>query len=323
MLPAIILSLSVFPSFDPTGPSKYPPVYVPAEAPYGYLYQPAYDLTAIPRDPVVCYDPKPGDILLFSDTDRFWSLMYRIAWTGRPGHTGIVVRMLDGCLGVLEAGYNDTTWTRITPLEYRINEFHGTVWVRQREIPMTPEQDRMLTEFAAAADGGRYAVGRFILQLTQIRSRGPLRTYVLGGPRGMGHRYYCAEETLEALVYIGLLDARTTRPAATYPQDLFYDQSRNLYVDHHPPLLGKWKPPCLWTAIPGSTLTGLGRPRPPSAWPGIGAYAVYPVAAPGEKVPTPIIVGYVPGELRPVEDLQQPPKRIGFFDKPTRLFRRD
>ena len=60
MLPAIILSLTLTPSFDPTGPKKYPSVYIPAEAPYGYLYQPAYDLVAVPRYPVVTYAPKAG-----------------------------------------------------------------------------------------------------------------------------------------------------------------------------------------------------------------------------------------------------------------------
>lgn len=323
MIPAIVLSLTVLPSFDPTGPKKYPPVYVPAEAPFGYLYQPAYDLHLEPRLPVEPYAPKSGDILLLSDTNKFWTFVYRIALTGKPGHAGIVVTMPDGRLGVLEAGYNDTTWARVTPLDYRINEYHGTVWIRQREVPLTPDEDRKLTEFAVAADGGRYALGRFILQLTPIRSRGPLRTYVIGGPRGIGGRYYCAEETLEALAYVGVIDARTVRPAATFPQDMFYDRSRNLYVDHHPPLAAGWKPPRLWNALPGSTLTGEARPHPPSAWPGLGAYVVYPVAPPGEKVPAPVIVGYVPGELRPVTDLQQPSKRIGFFDRPTGLFRRN
>ncbi len=322
MLPALVLALTAFPSSDPTGPKKYPPVYVPAEAPFGYLYQPAYDLNYVPRLPSARYEPKAGDVLLLSDTNRFWTFLYSVAMTGKPGHSGVVVTMPDGRLGVLEAGYNDTIWTRLTPLDYRINEYHGTVWVRQREVPLTPEQDKRLTEFAVASEGKRYALGRFILQITPFRGRGPLRTYVIGEPRGIGGRYFCAEETLEALAYAGLVDAHTTRPAATYPQDLFFDRSRNLYVDRHPPLAGNWKPPCFWNAIDGSTLTGRLRPHPPSPWPGVGAYAVYPVASPGEKVPRPVVAGYVPGELRPVADLQQPPKRLGYFDRPTGLFRR-
>jgi hypothetical protein len=312
MLPAIILSLTIVPSFDPTGPKKYPPVYVPA-----------YDLNIAPRLPSIRYEPKPGDILLFSDTNKFWTFLYSIALTGKPGHSGVVVAMPDGRLGVLEGGYNDTTWTRVTPIDYRINEYHGTVWVRQREVPLTPEENRKLTEFAAVAEGKRYGVGGFVLQITPFRSRGPLRTYFIGRPRGIEGHYFCAQETLEALAYSGLIDTHTARPAATYPQDLFFDRSRNLYVDHHPPLAGGWKPPRLWNALDGGTLSGELRPRPPSAWPGVGAYAVYPVAPPGEKVPAPVIVGYVPGELRPVADLQQPQKRLGYFDRPTGLFRRN
>jgi hypothetical protein len=323
MIPAIILSLTVLPSFDPTGPRKYPSVYVPAEAPFGYLYQPAYDLNLVPRLPSVRYEPKPGDILLLSDTDLLWTFLYRMALNGKPGHSAVVVAMPDGRLGALEAGYNDTTWTRVTPLDYRINEYHGSVWVRQRELALTPEESRKLTEFAVAAEGERYALGRFILQLTPFRSRGPVKTYFFGKTRGIGSRYYCAEGTLEALVHAGLIDAHCARPAATYPQDLFYDRSRNLYVDHHPPIAAGWKPPALWTALEGSTLTGSMRPHPPSPWPGVGAYAVYPVAPSGEKVPVPVVGEYVPGELRPVTDFQQPRQRLGYFDRPTGFFRRN
>ena len=323
MFSAIILSLSVCPSFDPTGSRKYPPVYVPAEAPFGYLYQPAYDLTVQPRLPASRYEPRAGDVLLLSDSDKIWTLLYRIALTGKPGHSGVVVTMEDGRLGVLEAGYNDTIWVRVTPLDYRLNEYHGTVWIRQREIPLSPDEDRRLTEFAMAVNGQRYGLGQFMLQITPLRSRGPIRTNFLGKSRGIGGRYVCAQETLEALIYAGVIDPSTARPAATYPQDLFYDRSRNLYLDKNPPLAGGWSQPRLWNALEGSTLTGANRPRPPSPWPGVGAYAVYPVAAPGQQVPTPLIVGYVPGELGPVADLQQPPKRIGFFDGPTRLFHRN
>ena len=40
----------------------------------------------------------------------------------------------------------------MTPLDYRLNEYHGYVWIRPRLEPLTPEQDRRLTEFAMMAD---------------------------------------------------------------------------------------------------------------------------------------------------------------------------
>ena len=240
MLSALVLSLALALASDPTGPRRYPPVYVPAEAPFGYLYQPAIDLQPIARFPAITYCPKPGDVILMSDTDLLWTTLYRIALAGKPGHALLVVTMADGRLGALEAGYNDTSWTRVTPLDYRLNEYKGTMWVRPRIVPLTPIEDRRLTEFAEAARDTPYALLRFAAQLTPLRSRGPLKTFVLGRPIGIGRHYHCAEAAIEALVYARVIDGRTARPSATHPQDMFYDQSRNIYIDRHPPLAGAW-----------------------------------------------------------------------------------
>jgi hypothetical protein len=323
MVPALVLALAASPAIDPTGPRRYTPAYIPAEAPSGYVYQPAFDVHAVPRLPAAVYTPQAGDVLLFSDTNRFWSLLFHLALTGKPGHDGLVVTMPDGRLGVFESGYNDTFWSRLTPLDYRINQYAGYVWVRSRSAPLTPEQDRRLTEFAVMADGTRYALGRYVGQLTPLRARGPLRTAVRGKPVGPGHRYYCSQAAVEALVYAGVIDGATARPGATYPQDLFYDRSRNPYIDRHPPLAGGWDAPQLWTPLPGTALRGKSRPRPPSPWPGVGgAYAVYPVPTGRQQPPTPVVVGYVPGELRPIAMVEYPPQRVGFLDRPTRLFGR-
>ncbi len=323
MLPVIVLSLAITPNFDPTGPTKYPPTYIPAEALFGYLYQPAFDVHPVPRLPVSAYQPKPGDVVLVSDTNRVWSFLFHLALSGKPGHDGVVVRMPDGRLGMFEAGYNDTVWTRVTPLDYRLNSYAGYLWIRPREVPLTPEQDRRLTEFAMAANNQRYAAMKFASQVTPFRARGPLRTAVLGKPVGMGHRYFCAQAVIEALVYAGVIDAQTARPGATYPQDMFYDRSRNPYLDRHPPLAGGWGEPQMWTPLPGTALLGKSRPQPPSPWPGVGgAYIVNPLPSPGQQVPTPVVVGYVPGEFRPIAAVEYPTKRVGFLDRPTRLFGR-
>lgn len=323
MLPALVLSAILTLSSASTGSKTHSPVDVPAEAPFGYVYQPAFDLHTIPRFPAVAYSPKPGDVLLLSDTDLFWTIMYRIALTGKPGHAGVVVTMPDGRIGVLEAGYDDTIWTRVTPLDYRLNQYRGTIWVRPRLLPLSPEEDRRLTEFAMTSDNTRYAWGRFMAQLlVPLRARGPLRTYIVGRPHGIGHRYQCAEATVEAMVFAGLVDARTARPAATFPQDLFYDRSWNRYIDRHPPLAGGWGAPQLWTPLVGYALQGNKCPHPPSTGPGVGTYEVHPLPTAGQQAPASVVVGYVPGELRPIAFVQQKPQRIGLFDRPPRLFRR-
>ena len=324
MIPILAFIISLRSADDSFGPKTYPPVYVPAEAPNGYVYEPAIDLRAVPRGPAVGYCPQPGDVLLMSDPDPLFTLLFRVARSGKPGHCGLVVTMPDGRLGSLQAGFGFVPFTRIVPLEYALNVYQGHVWVRPRTVPLTPEQDRRLTEFAAMADGGEYALRRYGRQLTPIRARNPLVTRFAGKPVGPGHKYTCVQILVEALVYAGAVDAKTARPAATYAQDLFYDRSRNPYIDRHPPLAGRgWGEPQLWTPIPGTALRGRDRPQPPSPWPGAGgAYVLHPVPPGGDQPPTPVVVGHVPGELVPVATVEDPPQRIGFYDRPYRLFSR-
>ncbi len=217
---------------------------------FGYLSQPAYSIDKRPRLPLTPYQPQPGDVLIYSDPDFIWATMYMIALTGAPGHSGLVVRMGDGQLGVLEAGYNDKPWTHTVPLERRLGEYKGHIWVRRRKTPLTDEQSRVLTEFSDTIEGNRYALGRLILQMTPIRTRGPLRTVFVGKSNGKRDHYTCAEATLEALVRAGAVDKETARPSATYPRDMFYDRSSNLYINRHPPLACDWEVPALWQRCP-------------------------------------------------------------------------
>ncbi|MBA2225746.1 MAG: hypothetical protein WHU94_07740 [Thermogemmata sp.] len=321
-----------------------------ADAPYGFLYAPAFSLHAELRYPASRYTPQAGDVLLMSDTDCFWTLMYRLAFTGAPGHAGLVVPLPDGRLGVLEAGYNETLWTRITPLAERLREYPGMIWVRRRCIPLTPQQQYRLMEFALAAADKPYASVRVALQVTPLRTRGPLRTFVMGRPRGPGRRYQCAEAVVEALVYAGLRDPRTARPSATYPQDLFYDRSWNRYLDRHPPLGEDWEPPALWTPVLGWALKGRTRAAliasgilPSSDTKPLGnatesanalessggsrtlsgrVDGIQPCAGSSEPVPVQGCVLLVGRKTQAITYVEQPLKHVGVFDRPPRLGRR-
>jgi hypothetical protein len=48
---------------------------------------------------------------------------------------------------------------------------------------------------------------------------------------------------------VGLLDPESARPAATYPRDLFFDASNNLYLNRHFKMSPDWLPPQLWTPV--------------------------------------------------------------------------
>jgi hypothetical protein len=118
---------------------------------------------------------------------------------------------------------------------------------------LTPEQSAQLTRFAEAQDSKPFATLRLVAQLSPFRSRGPLRTWFMGKPRGNRRNYFCSELVMESCVAAGILDPTSTRPSATYPRDLFFGNSSNLYLHKHLHLEDGWAPPARWTDCPVST----------------------------------------------------------------------
>lgn len=217
-----------------------------------YLYQPSYCMDDVRRAPTVAYLPQPGDVLLATDGNRFWRLTHNLAFAGEPHNSAVIIARPDGSLAVLEAGPNDTVWVDALDLLPHLREYEakGPVWIRKRKVPLTPEQSCRLTEFGMRQVGKRFALIRLGGQLTPLRSRGPLRTYFVGGPHGDRGAFFCSELVTESLVAAGALDPATTRPAATYPHDLFFDQSYNHYISKHLPLACDWYPPARWSSCP-------------------------------------------------------------------------
>ena len=217
-----------------------------------FLFQPSFCLDHVLRYPGEPYIPQPGDIILRLDGARFWRITHWMALAFDPNGSAIVFARPDGNMALLEAGPNDTLWVRTLDVVPHCQEYAtaGRVWVRRRCVPLTPEQSCRLTEFALAQDGKRFALGRLGAQLTPFRHRGPIRTYFVGKPRGDRQRWFCSELVTEACVAAGLLDAERTRPSATYPHDLFYGRSYNLFIDHHLDINAGWYPPARWTNDP-------------------------------------------------------------------------
>jgi hypothetical protein len=214
-----------------------------------FLYQPAFCIDDCLRGPPVAYVPQPGDIMLRLDGSKFWRVTHYMALAFDPNGSAIVFARPDGSLALLEAGPNDTLWVGTLDLLPHLSEYaaEGQVWIRRRRVPLTPEQSAKLTAFALAEDGKRFALVRLAGQLTPFRCRGPLRTWFVGGPHGDRSSYFCSELVCEACVAAGLLDPARTRPAATYPRDLFYGRSLNPFIDHHLDVNAGWCPPARWT----------------------------------------------------------------------------
>jgi hypothetical protein len=230
----------------------------PALCAPSYLYEPAYCLDEKLRGEPRLYLPQPGDIMLYFDKKPFWAIMHDLALAFRPDGSGIVVARPDGSLGILEAGPNDTLHVRVLDVVPHLKEYEalGPVWIRQRRTPLTEEQSACLTDWTMHQDGKRFALIRLAGQLTPFRHRGPLRTYFVGKPRGDRSSYFCSELVTETLVAVGLIDAATARPSATYPHDLFFDHSLNCYLNHHFSLADCWEPPARWVScLPSSSST--------------------------------------------------------------------
>jgi hypothetical protein len=216
-----------------------------------YLWQPAYCLDDALRGPPRPYIAQPGDIYLATDHSKIIQLGHTLATSGAPHHSGMVVAGPDGRCAIMEAGPFNTLRIEIVDIDYdlRRHEERGEkVWIRRRRVPLTEEQSTELTAWACAQNGKRFAARRMLRQLTPFRARGPLRTYYLGGPHGERSCYFCSELVLESCVHIGLLDPANTRPTSTFPRDLFYDQSPNIFVNTHFKLAPDWEPPARWTS---------------------------------------------------------------------------
>jgi hypothetical protein len=221
-----------------------------------FLYQPACAIDEELRGPAAAYSPQPGDIYLSTDNALIAIGGHRLAFSGPPHHSGIVFARPDGTMAILEAGPFNGLWVETIDFAYDLGEHERRgekVWIRRRNTPLTPAQSAKLTEWALAQDGKRFAMFRLLGQITIFRSRGPLRTEYLGGPHGERDSYFCSELVLESCLHAGLLDPETTRPAATYPRDLFFDASVNPYLNEHPPLVHDWHPPARWaSAVAGA-----------------------------------------------------------------------
>lgn len=219
-----------------------------------YLYQPVFKEDYVIRGPARPYEVQPGDIVMATDGSVFWTLMHNLAGTSHPTHSMIVFALPDGRPAALEGGPHDTVKCRILETTPHLASYEavGRVWVRRRKCPLTPWQSAKLTEFCLAANCKNFALVRLAGQLTPFRTRGPIKTAFVGKPRGLDRDgYYCSELVVEACVYAGLMDARTARPSATYPRDLFFGDSKNPYLHRHLPAMNDWwEAPARWTSCP-------------------------------------------------------------------------
>jgi hypothetical protein len=215
----------------------------------GYLCQPAYCLDDALRGPAEPYVPQSGDIYLATDRSRIIQAGHRLALSGAPHHSGIVIVLPDGRPAILESGPFNTLHVEIVDLRHDLHKHDDRgekVWIRKRRTPLSADQCVAINCWAREQEHKRFAAGRMLRQMTPFRARGPLLFHGFGAPHGARDRYFCSELVLETCVAIGLLPAETTRPSATYPRDLFFEHSDNAFLNQHFTLADGWHPPARW-----------------------------------------------------------------------------
>jgi hypothetical protein len=210
---------------------------------------------------------------LATDERLIARLGHLLVHSGAPHHSGIVFALPDGWPALLEGGPDNGWYIRILDLTHQL-EFYSSkkrVWIRQRAVPLTPEQSHRLTAFALAAADRQFAEARMVLQANPItRAKGQLRTPFVGRPfaadfdpadpgAGMREQYFCSELVTESCVAACLLPPKTTRPPSMYPREFFFGTSRVSYIRAYLDMTA-WLPPSRWTRCPG-TEPQL-RPRP-------------------------------------------------------------
>lgn len=189
------------------------------------------------------YSPHEGDLVFFDDGSVFWGVLYKIAWTGPPFHTGMIVKRPDGCLALLEAGPNDTDNIYLLDVLPRLQAFKGLIRIRRLKYDLSPEQSAAMTHFAVEQEGKRYAAWRLLLQGTPFRARGPLRSRLFGATKVNRDSWLCAELAIAAGTVAGIFNPQLIYSNCTYPIDI---------VDNsvHPELSHVYLDAVVWSACP-------------------------------------------------------------------------
>ena len=219
----------------------------------GYLYQTGFEVKGELREPSRPYHAQTGDIFLSTDRLRIAVIGHKLAGGQGIHHSGLILVRPDGSPASLEAGPHHALSVRVLDVVENLGRYEeegNSVWIRQRKTPLTAEQAKLLTEFAMNQDGKGFAWERVLGQLTPFRSRSHLRYLAMGGPHGERRRYFCSELALETLLAAGLLDPNRTRPAATYPCDLFFGTSDNSFINENLDINASWEPPARWSLSP-------------------------------------------------------------------------
>ena len=203
--------------------------------PVGYLV-PAAANNVNPQ--AITYQPRPGDIILCEDYNRFYHIIFRLASTAPPTHAAIVVARADGSPALLDLTGPHTLTAKVIihDIEPRLKNYPGTVMVRRIREPLTTDQTVALRRFAETESGKSFAFPRVVLMGTPFCARTGLRRELFGKTYLTRDRWFCSEMVVSACASAGIVDGKRCCANATCPRDLAVDETLDLSRIYHPPV---------------------------------------------------------------------------------------
>jgi hypothetical protein len=210
----------------------------------GYLGT-AAPLTDAASPQTAPYEPRPGDIVLYDDFNKFHHFVFKLAHTSSPTHVAMVVARADGTPALLDLTGPRVITAKvcIIDLETRFKNYKGVIMVRRIREPLTPEHSRDLTRFAESESGKSFALGRVMLQATPFCPRTGLRRELFGRTFLTRDRWFCSELVVAGGAAAHVFDPNRCCANATYPRDLAFDETLDLSRAYHPPVF--WSPAAL------------------------------------------------------------------------------
>ena len=192
--------------------------------PVGFLVPAAPDSKAVP------YEPRPGDIVLYDDSNRFYHLVFKLANTAPPTHAAMVIAQPEGKPALLELTGPTMLFAKVVIMDVdtRFQAYPGTIMVRRIRTSMTSQQCQDVAQFAQAEAGKQFALGRVLLQGTPFCPRNGLRRELFGHTYPSRNRWFCSEIVVAAGAAAHVLDGKAHCANATYPRDLVDNERHDL-----------------------------------------------------------------------------------------------
>jgi hypothetical protein len=229
------------------GPAAPPPRPAPAATDPGSIWP----IERTQPGPFV-YEPQEGDLIFPTRDTLLYTLIYPIARSFHPFHSGVVVRRVTGELALLENGGAGWRVGTLQPLPSRLHheyeEGKARIWIRKIRAPLTPEQSRALTTFAEGHLGHSFVNFCGLARLALPGRVGP-RTY----PDQKS--WFCSEVVAQALISSGILSPNRVLPQSVTPYELMRDRRG---VD----LSDKWTGPYVYSPTQGPPPPGPRLARP-------------------------------------------------------------